>query len=153
MYKKMLVPLDGSETSDLGFEEALKLAEGHDPQLLLVHVLDRSTPFAVMEATTAVTWNLILEDQRRDALDMLNRRRDQALARGIAVENRLVEFPTERVATTLCDIARTAGCDLIVMGTHGRRGFNRLSMGSEAEHVARHSPVPLLLVRLGSSKA
>jgi nucleotide-binding universal stress UspA family protein len=65
----------------------------------------------------------------------------------VAAETRLVEARTERVADTIVQEARDAGCDLVVMGTHGRRGFNRVLMGSDAEIVLRHCPLPVLLVR------
>jgi nucleotide-binding universal stress UspA family protein len=57
------------------------------------------------------------------------------------------EVTRGRIATVVVDEARSSGCDLIVMGTHGRRGFNRLALGSDADLVVRESPVPVLLVR------
>ncbi len=63
------------------------------------------------------------------------------------IETRLVEARVERVADTIVQEARDAGCDLIVMGTHGRRGFNRVMMGSDAKLVVRNCRVPVLLVR------
>ena len=58
-----------------------------------------------------------------------------------------------RIADVITDQAKRASCDLIVMGTHGRRGFNRLTMGSEAEMVVRIRSVPVLLVRLEEPKS
>jgi nucleotide-binding universal stress UspA family protein len=57
------------------------------------------------------------------------------------------EVTQGRVAELIVDEAQKSGCDLIVMGMHGRRGFSRMAMGSEAERVVRFSPVPVLLIR------
>ncbi|NDZ18444.1 hypothetical protein C7T35_07685 [Variovorax sp. WS11] len=62
-------------------------------------------------------------------------------------ERGLREVTQGRIANVVVDEARSSGCDLIVMGTHGRRGFSRLALGSDADLVVRQSPVPVLLVR------
>ena len=64
----------------------------------------------------------------------------------LAAETELVENAAGRVADVIVEHAKRWRADLIVMGTHGRRGFNRLLIGSNAELVVRHSPVPVLLV-------
>ncbi|HSN32117.1 MAG TPA: universal stress protein, partial [Ideonella sp.] len=66
---------------------------------------------------------------------------------GVPCEGVLREVTAERTADAIVEESKKRGCDLIVMGTHGRRGFNRLAMGSDAELVLRLTPVPLLLVR------
>ena len=72
-------------------------------------------------------------------------------ARGLSVATILIEGGTERVSRFIVEQARLREADLIVLGTHGRRGFSRLMMGSDAEQVVRTSPVPVMLVRLKSS--
>jgi nucleotide-binding universal stress UspA family protein len=66
-------------------------------------------------------------------------------------ETVLREVTGKRVAEVIVDQTKVHACDLILMGTHGRRGFSRLAMGSDAEQVARSSPVPVLLVRAEES--
>jgi nucleotide-binding universal stress UspA family protein len=65
----------------------------------------------------------------------------------VTCETQLVEVLGNAAANTIVDDARRSGVDLIVMGTHGRRGIRRLALGSDAEIVLRYSPVPILLVR------
>ena len=72
---------------------------------------------------------------------------------GVAAEPVLREVALGRVADVVVDEARKSSCDLIVMGTHGRRGFSRLALGSDADLVARTSPVPVLLVRIAPAHA
>ena len=60
------------------------------------------------------------------------------------------EVVGERVSDVIVDEAAKAGCELIVMGTHGRRGVSRVALGSDAENVLRSSSIPVLLVRSAS---
>lgn len=145
MYRKILVPLDGSATSARGLEEAVGLARTAKATLLLLHVVD-AYPLAV-EMATAETWELVLEGLRKHGRALLDRARQTAADHGVTAEERLLEFPAGRVADAIVGEARSAGCDLIVMGTHGRRGFSHLMIGSDAERVVRDSPLPVLLVR------
>ena len=145
MYRKILVPIDGSPTAQRGFEEALGLARVMGATLLLVNVMD---PYPVsVEWASASTWQLIADGMRQHGRSLIDRARSTAIDVGVAAETKLMESSAGRVADALIELVREAGCDLIVMGTHGRRGFNHLVMGSDAERVVRESPVPVLLVR------
>ena len=145
MYKKILVPLDGSPTAARGFEEAVGLARVTGASLRLLHVVD-TYPFA-LEMATASTWQQIVDGMKEAGQAVLDRARQTAIDHGVAADVKLVEGPTGRVADAVLDEARESGCDLIVMGTHGRRGFSHVMMGSDAERVVRESPLPVLLVR------
>ena len=145
MYKKILVPIDGSATAGRGFEEAVALARAVGASLRLMHVVD-TVPVA-MEMAPSATWQQICDEQRRDGEALIERARATAIEHGVAVDTCLLEGSAARVADAIVEEARAAGCDLIVMGTHGRRGFTHLMMGSDAERVARVSPLPVLLVR------
>jgi len=145
MYEKILVPIDGSPTALRGFEEAVALARALGSKLVLMHVID-TFPVAV-EMVPTTTWQEISDGLRKQGEALLGKAKETAGNHGVAVEARLVEARTERVADTIVQEAREAGCDLVVMGTHGRRGFNRVLMGSDAEIVVRHCPLPVLLVR------
>lgn len=145
MYDKILVPLDGSPTSQRGFEEAVALARVMKSTLVLVHVID-TVPLA-LDMVPATSLQDISDGLRKQGQGLLERARQTAAEHGVATESRLIEGRLERVADTLVTEAHDAHCDLVVMGTHGRRGFSHALMGSDAERVVRQCPVPVLLVR------
>lgn len=145
MYDRILVPLDGSPTSERGFEEAVALARVMKSTLVLVHVID-TVPVAV-DMTPPVTWQAVIDSLRQQGQGLLDRAGKTAAEHGVASEPHLIEGQNERVADTLVSEARKARCDLVVMGTHGRRGFSHALLGSDAERVVRQCPVPVLLVR------
>jgi nucleotide-binding universal stress UspA family protein len=78
---------------------------------------------------------------------LLAQARQRVADAGVAVETEMVDTRGQRVADAIVDAATRANADLVVMGTHGRRGLNRLALGSDAELVVRQSGVPVLLVR------
>jgi nucleotide-binding universal stress UspA family protein len=146
MYDKILVPVDGSPTSQRGLEEAMRLAKLCGAQLRLVHVVDLlsfNLAAAGDAGMTAELWDALKEGGQQ----ILSRARDQVAAAGLAVDTHLFENLAGRVADLVVDEARQWGASLIVLGTHGRRGVGRLMLGSDAEQVARHASVPVLLVR------
>ncbi len=151
MYERILVPIDGSPTAMSGFEEAVALARALGSTLVLVHVID-TYPVAV-EMVPPATWQDISDGLRKQGESLLAKAGEAAAKQGVRTETRLVESRTERVADTIVREASDAACKLVVMGTHGRRGFNRVLMGSDAEIVVRHCPLPVLLVRHPEARA
>ena len=151
MYQRILVPVDGSATSERGLREAVKLASGQSTRLLFLHVLDDYTTLA--EMTSASGYEEMLKRLRQYGLDVLSKAKHEAEATSIHCETLLREVTGKRVADVIVEQAAQHGCDAIVMGTHGRRGFTRLTLGSAAEGVARISPVPVLLVRADEPSA
>jgi nucleotide-binding universal stress UspA family protein len=145
MYDKILVPLDGSHTAERGLREAIGLATGLKSNLLLLHIADYF-PMMVEMASTANS-RAMQEDFRQYGETVLEKASRAARDAGVQTETLFREMSQGRVAEVIVDEAQKAGCDLIVMGTHGRRGFSRMAMGSEAERVVRFSPVPVLLIR------
>lgn len=150
MYAKILVPLDGSPTAERGFEEAVALARALNSALVVMHVID--TVPVTYEMVTITTWQEVAAAMRKHGQELLDNARRRAIEHGIAADIRLVEGRAERVADTIVAEAKSAGCDLIVMGTHGRRGFGHAMLGSDAERVMRISPLPVLLVRHPEAK-
>lgn len=150
MYKRILVPVDGSRTSTLGLQEAIRLAKAGKAKLRLIHVVDESAALQ----DSAYTFGT------EDMLGILKKGGEQALKSAqelvgkhhLKAEFKLVESFTGRVADLIVGDAKKWRADLIVMGTHGRRGFSHMVLGSEAELVIRSSPAPVLLVR-GTSTA
>ena len=145
MYRKILVPLDGSEFATQGLDHAIELARTCGAPLSLLHVID-TYPMG-MEWADAATWNTLVDGWRAQGQSLLDAARAKAQANGVAAETLLVEFPPGRVADTIVAQAQAQGCDLIVMGSHGRRGLGRMMLGSDAELVLRTSHVPVLVVR------
>ena len=145
LYHRILVPLDGSATAERGLREAIGLGGDQAATLHLLHVMD-DYPMSAVRAPV-IGFQDTLDGLRRHGDALLAKARRLAAEAGVAAQTSLREATLETVAETIIDEARTTACDLIVMGTHGRRGVSRLTMGSEAEAVARTSPVPVLLVR------
>lgn len=151
MYKRILVPLDGSETADHGLDEAIGLARDGHGTLCLLHIID-TFPMMV-EWTTTATFEKVVEDLRRYGQQLLDKAAARARDQGVATESVVLELVSERVATAIVDQAKKLQCDLIVMGTHGRKGVSHLVLGSAAEGVIREAEVPVLLVRLPKAGA
>lgn len=147
MYKRILVAVDGSAASLRGLDEAIKVAKASHGQLLLVHVVNEivMTP----EYLPAAYYDRIFQSLREAGMKLLEQATDLVWRADLSCEQKLVEIAGARVADEIVKQAREWPADLIVMGTHGRRGLNRLALGSDAELVLRLSSVPLLLVRVG----
>lgn len=145
MYRNILVPIDGSDAAGRGLQEAIQLARGVGAQLRLLHVVNK-TPFLVTGVMPEVIDELFMQ-QRSTGESIL---RDATLAvrsAGVEVDGRLIEAPGEQAGKIIIAEAKSWPAHLVVCGTHGRRGLKRLVMGSDAEYVVRHSPVPVLLIR------
>ena len=145
MYQRILVPVDGSDTANRGLAEALKLAKALGAQLRLVHVVDKSSLALNPEAGVAAA--PLAEDFSEDGRTVLEEARLLAAAQGATVEAVLHENFTGRVANLIVEEAKTSRAELIVMGTHGRRGIRHAVLGSDAEAVVHAATVPVLLVR------
>lgn len=143
-YKRILVPVDGSPTSAKGLKEAIKLAREGRAKLLLLYVVEEYSAFAAPELGANVGPLLdALTAAGRKALARIER---SARAAGAHPQTLLVEDFGGRVADAIVQQAKRWRADLIVMGTHGRRGVKRVLLGSDADLVVRYSPVPVLLI-------
>lgn len=146
MYQRILVPVDGSETSNAGLDEAIKLAKLTGAQLRLMHVIDES-PLLLsaegMAALSADVFTLLREGGER----VLEDTRERVVAAGIAADTKLYEGVAARLSDCVAEEVREWAADLIVIGTHGRRGVGRFLLGSGAEEIVRSATVPVLLVR------
>lgn len=142
MYKRILCPIDGSETSNAGLIEAIRLAQHQHGSIYLLYVLDtlplQSTGYMIGE---------IYDQLRAAGEDLLKIAKNKVTAAGIDVETVLIDSNTQRIAEAIVDKSSEWPADVIVMGTHGRRGVSHLFLGSDAEAVARMSTVPVLLVK------
>lgn len=145
MYEKILVPLDGSATAERALKEAAQLAGKLGSTLCLLHVLDDFPLYGEMAITPS--FQQTLEVLRKYGDDLLLKASKQDFMAGLQVETVQREALGARVADVIVEQVISSKCQLIALGTHGRRGINRLLMGSDAELVLRQSPVPVLMVK------
>jgi nucleotide-binding universal stress UspA family protein len=145
MYQRILVPLDGSATADRGLREAIALAADQQATLHLLHVLDDMTVLA--EVASNLAFQDLMASLRRHGEELLARAGQDAAAAKVACVASTRETTGGQIAEAIVQEVRSAGCDLVVMGTHGRRGLGFGAMGSDALQVVRLCPVPVLLVR------
>lgn len=145
MYDTILVPLDGSPTSQRGLDEAIELAAKLGSRLQLLNVVDAR--LLIGETALYAPPPELLDDWRAAGDKLVAEARARAAARGVDADGAVRCDPGLRVCDLILQEAKDSRAGLIVMGTHGRRGFSRLTMGSDAELVLRESPVPVLLVR------
>lgn len=144
MYSKILVPIDGSETAMAGLKEAVKLAKVCGSQLRIFHVVNE---FILDYSYSAGMYATNLIESLREAGEKVVRQAEAFVRqRGVPVDSALLESIGGPAADLILAQARDWHADLIVMGTHGRRGLRRLALGSDAESVVREARVPVLLV-------
>lgn len=151
MFKRILVPVDGSSTSNRGVEQAVKLARSDGATLCLLHVVDERVIVQYAEGLAGVS-EQVLASLRANGQKVLAKAQAAAERQGVKCKTVLVENVMGGVADIIVDRAKRERADVIVMGTHGRRGLTRLVLGSDAEGVVRNSPVPVLLVRAGTKR-
>ncbi|CAM2154007.1 universal stress protein [Paraburkholderia tropica] len=146
MYDRILVAFDGSETSRHALAEALRVARLTGAQLYVAHVIDILAPFGM--GLTYVPADLIAA-YREGARRVLEVARAEAKGAGVKCETELLELQsvTDSVADCLNRCATRVGAQLVVLGTHGRRGVRRAVLGSIAEECVRVTDCPVLLVR------
>ncbi|WP_283402256.1 universal stress protein [Halorubrum sp. DM2] len=147
LYNRILVPTDGSSEGELAVCHALDLAAVHGATVRAIYVVDTAR-YAGMPMET--TWEGVGDLLYDDGEAALSTVRELAADRDVDVETAVVEGSPSREIITH---AEETGCDLVVMGTHGRGGIDRLLLGSVAEKVVRGSSVPVLTVRIGDDDA
>jgi nucleotide-binding universal stress UspA family protein len=147
MYQRILVPVDGSPTSELGLQEAIKLSRLTQARLRLLHVVDVVSLYSIAGDGLHVFPADLVTPLRQQGEELLRRCAATVEAAGSVADTALLENTQGRVADLVVDEAKRWQADLIVLGTHGRRGMRRALLGSDAEQVARLALVPVLLVR------
>ena len=145
MFKRILVPVDGSATSNAGLRQAISMAKAFGAKLRLIHVVDEL--IAVSPPEMPIGLDDAIEFLRDAGKEIVRKSAALAQQSGLKPETVLIDSVGRRAADAVVKEARKWGADTIVLGTHGRRGLKRLVMGSDAEEIVRTSPVPVLLVR------
>ena len=143
MYTRILVPVDGSVASARGLAEAIELARHLKARIRLVHVVE---PWVMVSPETPATIHQIAEIRSAGA-SLLEECENKVTNAGIKVDAELIETFGDSVGECIVNKAKEVDADLIVCGTHGRRGIRRMLMGSDAEYIVRRAPAPVLLVR------
>lgn len=146
MYSKILVAVDESETSRHALQQAIELAKQLSASVRMVHVLDMS--WLPVGPEIAIDTSAMCAARRAVGERILAAARDTAKASGFEPEDVLIETenPIQHVAEAITQEGSRWGAELVVLGTHGRRGFRHFMLGSVAERVTKLSSGPILLI-------
>lgn len=143
MYKKILVPLDGSKLAEKALDHAEKLAETFDAEVILFQVV----PFMpIYGAPELVVPFVVDEKQKESAEKYLTHLSEELKKKGLKVAAKAQVGM--QVAAEIIDFAKESGVDLIIMCTHGRSGITRWVLGSVAHKVLTRAETPIFLVHL-----
>jgi nucleotide-binding universal stress UspA family protein len=145
MYQRILVPIDGSQTSERALQEVIRVAN-RAAQLRLVYVLEENYLLDA-EGYAYIDLADLQKAMRHTGERTLALAAEKVRQSGMTAETVLLEASGERIANVIENEAKHWQADLIVIGTHGRSGLNRLLLGSVAEGLVRVATVPVLLVR------
>jgi nucleotide-binding universal stress UspA family protein len=149
MYKRILVAVDGGETANAALQEAIKLAKDDGSQIRLLHVVDLTMAYSIAEAPHIFEYRKAMEESGKSLLAGCSTWTRSA---GVQFDTKCVVMFAKHVYDVIEEEAAQWPADLIVIGTHGRRGIRRLLLGSVAEGLTRISSKPILLIR-GSMSA
>lgn len=147
MYKTILVPFDGSPPSLHGLRDAISLAGDQKAHLIVLNVAEDYRLLAADGLDGGLYTEETIALLKADSQQLVDYAVKLAREEGVDAEGISIESFSDRSAEVIVKQAALAKADLIVMGTHGRRGLGRVVMGSDAEMVVRTSEVPVLLVR------
>lgn len=149
MFARILVAVDGTPTSNRGLATAVGVAKAHEATLFIVHVLDELVIAPILDGgvSSGAYVDVMLKSLRRRGDRIVADAKKLASKSVPNVNAEIVRNPGQQVASAILAHAKRVRADLIVLGTHGRRGFDRMLMGSDAEAVVREATVPVLLVR------
>ncbi len=145
MFRKILVPTDGSPLSDKAAKAALEFAAAHGASVVGLSVAELY-PFMLMpEAGAMVDMANYEEIQDKSAQQAMVKFRALAAEAGVSAE--VVSTRGVHAYEEILDTASAKGCDLIWMGSHGRKGLDKLLLGSETQRVLSHSTIPVMVWR------
>jgi len=145
MYSRILVPVDGSAPSRAGLKEAIALAADGGGTIVALNVVSELALVTAPEGFVA--YRELSEALAVAGRAIVNEAAKEAERAGVKFETQVVDVGAVPVSDAIVEQVGLQRCDLVVMGTHGRRGLKRLTLGSDAELVVRHAPVPVLLVK------
>ncbi len=144
MFKHILIPVDGSPTSQLAIDKAIGLAKAFGSTVAAIYVVD-PYPFTGVGTDYAYGQAQYLAAATSEASEALKAAKAAFEAAGVPVTTTVVEG--HAVYRGILQTAETSGADLIVMGSHGRRGLEKLVLGSVTQRVLSNAHLPVLVVR------
>ncbi|OIQ69106.1 TRAP-T-associated universal stress protein TeaD [mine drainage metagenome] len=144
VYKKILVPTDGSETGGKVVAPAVALAQSCGATVVALHVTD-PYPYSGLAETVPITADQYRVHVTKVAEDALKPLQDACAAAKVTCERVIGEDIHPWKA--MLDVAKDRGCDLVVIASHGRRGVQALLLGSETQKLLTHSTIPVLVLR------
>jgi nucleotide-binding universal stress UspA family protein len=144
MFKRILVPVDGSGASLRAVDKAVVLAQAFNGRIDLVNVID-AYPFVGIGADFTYGQNQYLAAATASANQALARAEAAVAAGGVPCQRKIIEAHV--VHEGILEAVEALGADLIVMGSHGRHGFQKLLLGSTTQRVLSHADLPVLVVR------
>jgi len=147
MYRKILVPTDGSRLSQRAVEHAVALALATGASVVALHAYPKfmGSPYGTFGPAAEVLAEAHARQERAQAEALFAPIRRVGAAAGVKVETVLVEATD--VYRQIIAVARRHRCDLICMASHGRRGISALVLGSETTKVLTHGTLPVLVLR------
>jgi nucleotide-binding universal stress UspA family protein len=148
MYKRIAVAVDGGASSEAALEEAIKLAREMDAKVLLLHVCEEMPMVLDPEGMGLMQINDITKAITAAGRSLLEKYRNKLEGQGMVAETKLIETYDGRVGSAASHEAQLWNADLLVVGTHGRKGVDRLLLGSVAEDISRSATMPVLLVHV-----
>jgi nucleotide-binding universal stress UspA family protein len=141
-YQRILLAHDGSETSNKALAAALDMARGTGGRVRVIHAVDELASASGYEYSGE-----LMRLAREQGKKILDGALATARSAGVESDTRMLEAPGKRLGEVVADEAAAWPADLVVVGTHGRRGLGRVLLGSGAESVIRLSAVPVLVIR------
>ena len=144
MFKKILVPTDGSAQAAAAASTAAQLAKSQGAQIIGVYVID-PFPYIGIGDASAIGLQAYLAEVKAAAGQALEMLGQACAAEGVRFAGDTIERNV--VHEGILETAKAEGCDLIVMGSHGRRGLKSLILGSVAQKVLAHAELPVLIVK------
>ena len=152
MYKNIMVAIDDSDMATLALNEAMNLAYALHSKLYVIHVIDLSLPPSTDIAYVAVDFDKYIKTIKRNGEELLDKVKIMAKNIGVDVDTKLIENKNYGVISEkILESADNLAADLLVLCSHGRRGFRRFFIGSVTEETIRTTKIPVLIVH-GNSK-
>lgn len=148
MYKHVFIAIDDSHTSQKALEEAIAVAKAHEAMLEIAHAIDEQLVHVFHAGgVTTTSANQLKHVLETGGQDVLSKALEKAKAAGVKTKTHLLKGHGEHTDDLIAAAVKRSGADLLVVGSHGRRGFRRLLLGSVAENLVRKVSVSVLIVR------
>jgi len=145
MFKKILVPTDGSEFANQAIEKAAKMAEAFSSELLIVTINPPLSTYAPPEVAITISSDEYAKNVESHARHVLDEAKKTCESFGVTPQTMFLSEHHE--AEGIIDAAKQANCDLILMASHGRRGLTKFLLGSTAQEVVTRAEIPVMIIK------